>query len=93
MLPVFYFQSSFIGDSKGHHPIDGDIEMGIRGSRSNPDMGMEAFNKKVFDTIVYCPLRFQIPWKQVMLELCISLYTLHCSSSCSCSILFLKFCF
>eukprot|EP00258_Populus_trichocarpa_P017916 XP_006380309.2 syntaxin-132 [Populus trichocarpa] len=40
--------SSFIGDSKGHHPIDGDIEMGIRGSRSNnPDMGMEAFNKKI----------------------------------------------
>ncbi|KAG6768656.1 hypothetical protein POTOM_027583 [Populus tomentosa] len=47
VLPVFYFQSSFIGDSEGHHPIDGDIEMGIRGSRSNPDMGMEAFNKKI----------------------------------------------
>ncbi|KAG6767551.1 hypothetical protein POTOM_028761 [Populus tomentosa] len=39
--------SSFIGDSEGHHPIDGDIEMGIRGSRSNPDRGMEAFNKKI----------------------------------------------
>ncbi|CAK7334131.1 unnamed protein product [Dovyalis caffra] len=38
---------SFVGDSKGHRPIEDDIEMGIRVPRSNSDMGMEAFNKQI----------------------------------------------
>ncbi|KAI4334109.1 hypothetical protein L6164_018840 [Bauhinia variegata] len=41
---------SFVSDGKGLPSRQNDIEMGIQVPRSNPDMGMEAFNKQIQET-------------------------------------------
>lgn len=44
----FLLQDSFVSEaSHGQPSRQGDIEMGMQAPKSNPDMGMEAFNKQV----------------------------------------------
>lgn len=43
-------KDSFVGDAKGQPSRESDIEMGTRVPGNNPDMGMAAFNKKVYPT-------------------------------------------
>ncbi|KAJ7981308.1 Syntaxin-132 like protein [Quillaja saponaria] len=40
---------SFVGEARGQPSRENDIEMGMQVSRSNSDMGMDAFNKQIQD--------------------------------------------